>query len=705
MSSRRVFLKGLGILLLVGGCSTELLPFRAEPSATPLPSPTPTPLPRADAVAQAYLQAWSAGDYSTMYNLLTTKSQQGITSELFQRRYRQTLNTATVTGIKTQIQSLLHTGPQAAATFHALWETARFGQIQADNQMRLTFEGNRWGVEWQPTLILPQLGEDVLLAFLSESPARGNIYDQGSHALAAQGQVVMVGVVPQFIQDQAQVVATVAQLTGVSPEKITRSIAAAQPDWFVPIADISFDTSLENDDMLNSLPGIDRRAKTVRAYANGDVAAHVIGYMGQIPPEQKDKFVAQGYTGDELIGLAGVEAWAEADLAGKRGGRLVALSPGRKILAELATATAKAGSSVYLSLDTTFQDTVERLLGSRKGAIIVMHPTTGVIYALAAFPRFQPQLLSAGMDAATWAKFYADENRPLLNRATQGTYPPGSIFKIVTISAALESLGLNPATTFTCTGRWQGLGPAFTKECWLKQGHGQISLLDGLTQSCNVVFYEVGLALHRSNPDLLPEWARKFGLGASTKIFGLAEEGQGVVPDNAWKTANFSQPLFDGDAVNSAIGQGYMLVTPVQIARLLAAIANGGQLPRPRVIEKVVTVDGVETIVQPEVAGKLPISPQNLALIQQSLNAITSGAQGTARSAFEGATYTVAGKTGTAEAGLPEPHAWFAGYAPVDKPRVVITVLVEQGGEGSKVAAPLFRQVVEAFFAWEASRA
>lgn len=703
--TRRVFIKSMGLMLLLGGCSADVRSLVSGPTATPLPSPTPTPLPRADAVAPAYLQAWSASDYAAMYQLLSPTAQQRINLELFENRYRQALNTATVSKIETQLQSLLQDGPRAAVTFRSRWETRRFGDIITDNQMQLVFDGGRWGVDWQPTLILPQLGEDVILSFLSQQPARGNIYDKNYHALANLGEIVTVGLVPQFIENEPTAVATVAQLTGVSPEKIRERLAAAQPDWFVPIADVSFETSLENDELLAGLAGVDRRARTVRTYPDGDIAAHVIGYMGRINAEQKDRYVAQGYSGDEMIGLTGVESWAEAELAGTRGGRLVTLSPGRKVLAELATAPTRAGSSVYLTFDTAFQTRVESLLGPRNGAVVVMHPTTGAIYALATFPRFRPQDIVSGLDNSAWASLYADKNRPLLSRATQGTYPPGSIFKIVSLTAALESLGYDPAMMFTCTGKWQGLGANFTKTCWLERGHGQITLLDGLTQSCNVVFYEVGLALHRSDPALLPEWARKFGLGNPTNIFGLAEESQGVVPDNAWIQANFGQPLYDGDAVNSAIGQGFMLATPMQVARLLAAVANGGKLVRPRVIDKLVTIEGAETLIPPENTATLPLKPESLALIKQSLNAITSGAHGTARKAFEGVTYSVAGKTGTAESGFEKPHAWFAGYAPVDDPRVVITVMIEQGGEGSQVAAPLFRQVLEAFFEWEASQA
>jgi penicillin-binding protein 2 len=373
------------------------------------------------------------------------------------------------------------------------------------------------------------------------------------------------------------------------------------------------------------------------------------------------------------------------------------------VLSEISAVTAKAGQSVYLTLETTFQATVEQLLGERLGAIVVMDSNSGAIYALASYPRFKPAVFTTGFDAEAWVKLYTDESRPLLNRATQGLYPPGSIFKIVTISAGLEGLGLTPDQLYSCSGKWDGLGREFEKECWLKSGHGQISLADGLTQSCDVVFYEVGLALHRANPQLLPDWARALGLGLPTHILGVTESF-GVVPDDGWKQANLNQPLFPGDAVNSAIGQGYMLATPLQIARLLAAIGNGGRLLRPYVVDRIVAVDGSEQKIEPEVSGTLPLSADNLTLIRRSLEAVVSGARGTARAAFEGISYTVAGKTGTSESGQEKPHAWFAGYAPAEEPQVAVAVVLEYAGEGSKEAAPLFRQVVETFFSWRAGQ-
>lgn len=701
---RRVFLKGLGVALLLSGCSSEVTNFILGPTATPLPTPTPTPLPSADVVAQAYLNAWGKGDYRTMYSLLTPSSQLRLSAEQFQNFYTSAMNQATVTQVQTQLQSLLHTGPQAAATFHLAWQTNLFGVIAADNRMRLKFDEGRWGLEWQPTLVLPQLGEGVSLVFLGEQPTRGSIYDRNFHALATQGEMVTVGIIPQYVKDPNAVITNLSNLTKVPPEKIQAQVAAARPDWFVPIAEISFEISLQYDNLLSNLAGVDRRAHEVRTYSDGDIAAHIIGYMGAIPAERKQEYLVQGYRGDEMVGLAGVEGWVERDLAGQRGGRLVTLSPSRQVLSEIATIQAQAGQSVHLTIDTLFQATVERLLGERLGAVVVMDPYTGAIYALASYPRFKPSLFASGVEVNAWTKLYSDEKRPLLDRATQGQYPPASVFKIVTLSAALEVAGFKPEDTFVCTGRWDKLGKGFEKKCWLASGHGKINLVDGLTQSCDVVFYELGLALHQQDPQLLPNWARAFGLGAPTNMVGLTE-GAGIVPDNDWKQANLNQPLFDGDAVNSAIGQGYMLVTPLQIARLLAAIANGGQLLRPRVIDRLTSIDGTERGFEPEVAGLLPITSEPLVLIRQSLEAVVSGARGTARSAFEGIAYTVAGKTGTAESGQEKPHSWFAGYAPADAPRVVIAVILEHAGEGSKEAAPLFRKVGEAFFEWEARQA
>ncbi|MDM8528565.1 penicillin-binding protein 2 [Anaerolineales bacterium HSG24] len=699
---RRTFLKMGSLAMLLSGCQSNLpLPLDpTEPFLDPTATigPTPTAIPNADTVAQAYLSAWQRADYQAMYDLLTPDSRILLrTPEQLQQYYLAALNTATVNHIEPQLQSLLYEGYQALVGFQVTWQTNLFGSLNMENQMRLSYIAERWGVQWQPTLVMPQLGESMRLAFLSQQPTRGNIYDQQNHALATQGEIVIVGLIPQLMENEAIAIRHLAAITKADPEKIKADLANAQPDWFVPIAEIDFEASVQYDDLLNNIPGVERRVRQSRAYNDADIASHIIGYMGQIPADQRDNYLSQGYQGDELVGLIGIERWGEPYLAGQRGGRLVTLSSQSEVLSEIGTATAKAGSSLYLTIDTAFQAQVEQLLGPRLGAVVVINPYDGTIYALVSYPRFEPAVFTPGFEVDKWLERYSGEDRPLINRATHGLYPPASIFKIVTIAAALEEIGAMPDDSFFCTGQWAGLGAAFQKKCWLESGHGKISLFDGLTESCDVVFYETGLALHRQDPTLLPKWAKHFGLGVPTSMLEL-NESIGVVPDNAWKQATLNEAYFDGDAVNAAIGQGYTLSTPLQIARLMSVIANGGSLIRPRLVERIVEIDGLERLAEPTSPETVPISPENLALIQRSLSQVVSGVQGTARKAFAGFADTVAGKTGTAETSHEVPHAWFSGYTPVENPQVVITVLLEHAGEGSSEAAPLFRQVAEAFF-------
>lgn len=693
--SRRVVLKTIGLSLILAGCRDN-----ASLNNSQL-SPTPTATPDAQVVAQAYLHAWQLSDYNRMYDLLTIDSRIILRSgDRLRRQYLSILTEATVQTAETRVQSLLYNDYQAIAAFRVNWQTALFGTMQTDNQMRLRYTpADGWGVEWQPTLILPQLGEGISLAFLSEQPTRGTIYDRQQHAIASLGQLITIGVVPQQLENIPATVHHLATMTGEPPEEIEAKINESQPDWYVPIATIDFETSLKFDDLLNTIPGVQRRVAQQRVYNDGTIGSHLIGYMGPISEDERTSYQRAGYRGDELVGLMGIERWAERYLAGQRGGRLVTVSPTQNILSDVAEATAQAGQNVHLTIDTVFQSTVEQLLGERIGSIVVMNPTSGEIYALANYPRFTPAVITPGFDIADWLSRYTDDSRPLINRATQGLYPPASIFKVVTMAAALESLGMSPEETFICPGVWTGLGEQFAKKCWLESGHGAITLFDGLTQSCDTVFYEVGLALHRQDPNLLPTWARYFGLGNATHI--ELTENPGVVPDDAWKQAVLGDPFFDGDAVNSAIGQGYVLSTPLQIARLTAALANGGQLVQPHVASHYNSPSGQPQYFEHDANTPLPLSADNLNLIRRSLAEVTSGAQGTARKAFAGFSQSVAGKTGTAETGIDDPHSWFSGYSPVESPEVVITVLLENAGEGSTEAAPLFRQIADAFFAWK----
>jgi penicillin-binding protein 2 len=534
---------------------------------------------------------------------------------------------------------------------------------------------------------------------LDQPATRGNIYERNGLGLAVQGEAVAIGLVPGRITDEAHVVAQISAITGVAPDVIRRKIAAARPEWFVLIAVVAPEVSINNDELLSSLAGVDRRERTVRTYGNGSLAAHLVGYMGSIPTENLADWRKRGYRGDEMVGRSGVEGWGETLLAGKRGGWLVTLTAQSRTVAQVAEAPPRPGDSIYLTIDKGLQSDAENILGQRLGAIVVLDPNTSYVLAMASYPRFDPNLFVGGIDPAVWSALISDPNNPLLARCSQGLYPPGSTFKPITLMAAMEKVGLAPDSTYTCTGTWNRLGNEFVKTCWLKSGHGTISLQEGLTQSCDVVFYEVGLALQNSDPQTLPDMARACGLGQQTGITGV-QEAAGLVPDREWKLAQRGESWFPGDSVNLAIGQGYALTTPLQMANLMAAIANGGRLYRPQLVLRVVERSGTERVMPPEAVANLPASPQTLAVIRTALAAVP--VRGTAREAFAGVGFTVAGKTGTSETGQEKPHAWFAGYAPAEAPQVVVVVVVEHAGEGSKEAAPLCRQIMEAYFARQA---
>ncbi|MGC8788193.1 MAG: penicillin-binding transpeptidase domain-containing protein, partial [Anaerolineae bacterium] len=317
--------------------------------------------------------------------------------------------------------------------------------------------------------------------------------------------------------------------------------------------------------------------------------------------------------------------------------------------------------------------------------------------AMVSHPGYDPNLFITGTTQQRQA-LLNDPQRPFLNRAIAGLYPPGSTFKIVTMSAGMQELGLTQHSSFYCAGRWDGLADGATRYCWLPSGHGTLNLLNGLVQSCDTVFWEIGKALNERDPYALPRWARIFGLGAPTGLNAL-DEAPGLIADPDWKAQHYSgaeQQWLPRDAVNMAIGQGDVLVTPLQMANLVAAVANGGTLYRPRLVQRIGSLMGDDMQdFPPQVLGQLPISPANLQVVQQAMEGVCR--YGTASRAFIGATIRMAGKSGTAETPPGEPHAWFVGYAPVEDPQIAVAVVLEHGGEGGRNAAPLFRQVVEAY--------
>jgi len=687
------------VLLTVAGCS-----LGPGPTATPVASPTPD-LPAADEVAFAFLQAWERSDYPVMYSLLSPAAQLKYGEEQFTTTYQQVADEAVLLNITPNIQAAYQLGAHADISFATSFGSALTGNFETQNQMALSYVEGRWGIDWSPALIFPQLGDDTFVHMTSRVPARGNIYDRNGMGLAVQGEQVEIGVIPGKIQDEANLLWQLSQILGRPIADLQAKYAGAGADWYVPLGQVDAATGQAYYETLTSMPGVELRAAWTRSYRPEMIAPHVVGIVGPIPQEELEVWRAQGYTGDEMVGRMGLEMWGEPYLSGERGGRLEILSTKGQSVAVLADKPSQESRSLYTTFDREFQKKVQDILeagtGQRLGAIAVLEAKTGRVLALATNPNFDPSLFANGISDQQWQILQADGRRPLVNRATQGTYASGSVFKIVTMGTAMEKGGLTAASTFTCLGTWTGLGPDWPKVCWARGGHGTIRLDKALTVSCDITFYQVALLLNGIDQNLLPGYARLYGLGQPTGI--EVEENPGLVPDPAWKLQAKGEGWAPGDTVNLGVGQGELQVTPLQLAVMLAAVGNGGTLYRPQVVE-MIAADPTHPDVtfQPVVEGQLPINADNLAVIRDSLTKVAMSEYGTAYAAFKGLSIQVAGKTGTAESGQELPHAWFAGYAPADDPQIAIAVVVEHSGEGARYAAPLFRKVVEAYFGLEA---
>jgi len=680
-------------LMATAGCT--------GPLALGQPSPTSTPAaPRAELAALTFTRTWERGEFSALYDQISSSSRTQLSREAFVQQFRQAYADAAIFSAQLQIRSVLQKEHETQVAFHTTYQSAAVGPFEADNTFSMALEGDRWLVNWSPGLIWPELRPGNRFYITEKRPSRGNIYDRNGLGLAVEGQVVTLGIVPGQLDNEPTVVATLSRVTGLPVADIREQMSKAKPDWFVPLKDLSVEAYRQNAAFLESLPGVVLRQSRVRAYSGGSLAAHVVGYLGKIREDELDAWQQKGYRGDETVGRAGLERWGEAYLVGQKGGVLTIVDGQGQVSNTIAERTAQPSRNIYATIDRALQSAAQLALGDRSGAVVAIAPRDGQVLAMVSSPAFDPNQFIGEVNPAVWQALLTDPRRPLLNRATQGTYPPASLFKIITTAAALEAGGYAPSSPFQCNGIWFGLGAKWAKTCWLHSGHGPIDLATGLTASCDVVFYEIGKHLHEleDGPNILAQYARAFGLGRVTGLEGF-DEAAGLAPDADWKSQTLRESWYPGDTVNMAIGQGYTLVTPLQMAVMFSAVANGGALYTPQAVLRVEASENEPEIVfQRKEFGRLPLKPDNLEVIRQSLLSVTSGARGTALQAFDGLPIAAAGKTGTAEHGGEEPHSWFAGYAPADNPQIAVAVLVEEGGEGSKTAAPIFRRVVEAYF-------
>jgi len=701
------------LLLAISACARS-----SNGSSTPTFVSTPTligpsvtiiSVPDVNVAARAYLDAWKSEDYTPMYSMLTSISKGALTEEEFSKHYRSVAAEAALSGIDYEILSSLVLNPERAqVSFRVTLHSTLVGDISRNTMMNLSNEKDQWRVEWDDTLVMPELAGGNYLAMERNVPSRANIYDAQGHALVGQAEVTAIGLIPgQIIPDQEETLFTeLVRLTGLNPDDIRARYATFPPgsDWYLPLTEVPASEVAKRYDVLSGLSGIRLSLYKARYYYEGGIAPHVVGYVSTIQADEEEEYLRKGYRRDERIGQTGLEKWGEDYLSGKRGGALYVFNSQGQPVTRLGEAQPEPGKAIYTTVSKDFQVGVQRALTGFRGAIVVLERDTGRVLAMASSPQFDPNAFEpSNFNSATQLnEIFNDPTRPYLNRATQGLYPLGSVFKLVTMSAGLESERFTPETTYQCGYFFEELGGVvlndWTYDHFLKDGDtipsGLLTLPEGLIRSCNPFFWHIGLDLYNAGmPTAVSDMARKFGLGATTGIEGIEEE-TGQVPDP-------TSPL---DATNLAIGQGALQVTPVQVAAFTAALGNGGTLYQPQVVEKIAPPDGdpIYTF-EPKENGKLPLSPQNLTVIQEAMKGVVASTKpfGTAWHRFTGLNINVAGKTGTATSGSGEPHAWFAGYTFEERPNqpdIAAVVIVENSGEGSDFAAPIFRRVVELYY-------
>ncbi len=710
MPTQRRFLTLLFILLLAscGRWGTTTPP--ATPTLKP-PVVATTPVPSVEATMRTFLEAFRAEDYARMYAMLTQASRASISLEEFSKRYNDALVAMNVSEIQYAILSTL-TNPQTAqVAFRLVYKTAILGDIERDNLVaNFQLEDGEWHLQWSEALILPELAGGNTLQIEYRIPARGDIYDREGRAIATQSEAVALGLVPGEIDpDQEDFLLNVLfQLTGLRPDTIRQRYAYAQPDWYIPVGEISMEEYTANRGVLASLRGLVISPYEARYYQSGGIAPHAVGYTLYISKEEQEKYRRQGYQGSERVGFDGIERWGEPYLAGKHGATLYVVDPTGAIVTILARTDPQPAQSIYLTIDREFQRQVQEAFNGLPGAAVVIELNTGRVLAIASSPGFDPNIFEPTNRNATTLYELLQQNpyQPLFNRATMGQYPLGSVFKIITMAAALESGLYTADSTYDCQYEFKELFDRTlydwtwdhcqnelrtTGECQTRPS-GTLTLPEGLMRSCNPWFWHIGLDLYQQGKgNLIAEMAQAFGLGKATGIEIEEAVGKVVAPDSELA------------ATNIAIGQDPILVTPLQVAVFAAALGNGGTLYRPQLVEKIQPVSGTPTrTFSPEVVGHLPLSPENWKIITDAMREVVVNPRGTANHRFRGLNIPVAGKTGTAESGIAGyPHAWFTGYTmknDPNKPDIAIAVFVQNKGEGSDYAAPIFRRIVEIYF-------
>jgi penicillin-binding protein 2 len=526
---------------------------------------------------------------------------------------------------------------------------------------------------------------------------RGILFDRNGLPLVDNRPAFTLSLIPRELDDREVVLGRVTALLGIPYQELLDAVERVSPDSFLPVRvrrGLTLEEVAKIEERRLELPGVIVEIEPQRAYPNSRFAAHLLGYVREASDDQ----LRQGrYRRGDMVGQTGLERLLDEYLRGRDGGERIEVDAMGRPVRLIQQAEPHPGAQVVTTIDRRIQEAAERAMEGHAGAVVVMDPRTGDVLAMVSTPAYEIDRFTGSIERTAWLKVVQDPDHPLLNRTIQSQYAPGSVFKIVVAAAGLQEGMITPLERVSCNGEFH-MG-AWTFKDWKEGGHGSVDLHRAIAQSCNIYFYQAGLRIGGAT---MAKYALAFGLGQPTGI-DLPGEKLGLIPQPKPRRDGRARPWSAGETINVSIGQGALLVTPMQIARLMAAVANGGVLWKPRLVQRVERPgEGVVWHDPGGVTGHVELSPVVWAFLKQSLWSVVNdgGTGGGAR--IPG--LDVAGKTGTAQmmanskAEKGQDHAWFASFAPVKSPEVVVVVFVERGGKGGQVAAPIARQILNAIF-------
>ncbi len=545
------------------------------------------------------------------------------------------------------------------------------------------------------------LAEGNRLRAIPLAAMRGVMYDRNGQILVGSRPSFMVTYVPTQGKMTDEEADKLSRLLNMPADKILEK-AGKVKNSYVPTVlaqDLTPDVVTKVEERRNELPGISVDVQPIRYYPYDMMAAQIFGYVGQIDEDDMERLKGEdGVSNVTQIGRAGLESYYDDVLRGKDGSRQVEVDASGSPVMEVERKNPVQGHNIHLTLDLNLQTALEKAMDAQIAqgigvsgiAAVAVDPNTGAVLAMASRPAYNPNWFTRGITESEWKQINGNPNHPMENRVIAGEYPPGSTFKLITGAAALELKKITPDEMIFDSGRH-----------WLVdmrnaggEALGWINFTEALAKSDNVYFYELG---RRVGIDKLAEYAKMFGMGQKTGI-AMRGEAAGLVASEEYKEKNYHQDWYLGDTFNSAIGQGFQLVTPLQAAMIVSEVANGGIQYKPFIVSRIDNLDGTPyKIFAPEQTGTLEVSKSTLDLIREGMRNVAEES-GTAGSLFAGFPVQVAGKTGTAENFSGRDHGWFVAFAPYDHPRIVIAVLTEQGGFGASSSGPIVRAMLEEFF-------